>query len=188
MDNSSGWSIQSTKDMQYIRLWLDDPFNINEVASELKKSDFTFTDWRLREGDFFKAVSMEKLTMNIMLFLIVVVAAFNILSSLSMTVSSRLIDIAILKTLGLTNKDILKIFLINGFVIGIIGTALGTLLGMMMLPSIASDSMLGGMPYDFKVSNVIVIAIASLTMTLISTCYPAIKASKTDPVSNLNRG
>lgn len=176
------------KTPSHMRLWLDDPFNITEVAQELKSSGFSATDWRVREGEFFKAVSMEKLTMNIMLFLIVVVAAFNILSSLSMTVSSRLTDIAILKTLGLMNKDVLKIFIINGLIIGIIGTALGTLLGMLLLPHLATEAMLGDMPYDFKISNVVIIAIASLTMTLVSTCYPALKASTTDPVSNLNRG
>ena len=107
-----------------VRLWLVDPFEIDKVSKKLSQEGYEFTTWQHSLGEFFKAVAMEKLTMAIMIFLVIVVAAFNILSALSMMVSARLNEIAILKTLGLNNRKILTIFLNAGLFVGVIGTAL----------------------------------------------------------------
>ena len=130
--------------------------------------------------------------MGIMLFLVVVVAAFNILSALSMMVSARLSEIAILKTLGLNNIKILIIFLFAGLFVGFIGTLIGVAFGIPATKYVA-ELMSGGskfasIPIAIETSNILLIALCSMLMSLIFTIYPAIKASKSDPVNNLCRG
>ena len=110
------------------RLYLSDPFLINETVEKLPQN-LKYTTWQDSKGDFFKAVAMEKLTMSLMLFLVIIVAAFNILSALAMMVSSRLSEIAVLKTLGMKEKTILLIFIMTGSGCGIAGTLIGLLLG-----------------------------------------------------------
>jgi len=179
-------------DAKTYRLWLLEPFKIEEVRDYLTAHNFRFTDWTLVQGEFFKAVAMEKLTMSIMLCLVIIVAAFNILSALAMTVSARLTEIAVLKTLGLSNLRILKIFLIMGAFSGIIGTLGGIITGI-PLSYYLSDLMshtgsFGTLPADIEAATVVMIGAGSILMSLICTLYPAIKASAADPVSHLNRG
>lgn len=180
------------EDATSIRLWVNDPFLIDNVTAALDNKGYSYTTWKDTQGEFFKAVAMEKVTMGIMLFLVVVVAAFNILSALSMMVSARLSEIAILKTLGLTNIKILTIFLFAGLFVGFIGTLIGVAFGIPATKYVA-ELMSGGskfasIPIAIETSNILLIALCSMLMSLIFTIYPAIKASKSDPVNNLCRG
>ena len=174
------------------RLWLDDPFTIDKVSKQLQQKGYKFTDWRSEQGEFFKAVAMEKLTMSIMLCLVIIVASFNILSALTMMVSARLTEIAILKTLGLTNKKILSIFMMMGIFSGVIGTIVGLIIGIPLTYYISltmsNTGNFGQLPVSIETFNISIIALGSLLMSLICTLYPAIKASSTDPVTNLCRG
>lgn len=174
------------------RLWLDDPFAIDTVSKELQQKNYKFTDWTNEQGEFFKAVAMEKLTMSIMLCLVIIVASFNILSALTMMVSARLTEIAILKTLGLTNKKILLIFLMMGIFSGVLGTLVGLIIGIPLTYYISltmsNTGNFGQLPVSIEAFNISIIALGSLVMSLICTIYPAIKASSTDPVTNLCRG
>lgn len=176
----------------FTRMWLDDPFKIEDVRSDLNKLGVKYSDWTEVQGEFFKAVAMEKLTMSIMLCLIILVAAFNILSALTMMVSARLTEIAILKTLGLKRGQILTIFLMMGMFAGILGTLIGIALGIPLTHTISANmsntQTFGELPAAIELQNLLYIGLGSILMSLIFTIYPAYKAAKTDPVSNLARG
>lgn len=175
-----------------VRLWLKDPFQIESVSKKLDKLGYTYTDWTLVQGEFFKAVAMEKLSMSIMIFLVIVVAAFNILSALAMMVSARVSEIAILKTLGFTNGKILSVFVQMGMFSGLIGTAAGIIIGIpatYIIPDLLGlNGNMGSIPVELCFSNLLMIACGSVLMTLLFTIYPAFKASATDPAVNLSRG
>lgn len=176
---------------QYYRLYLSDPFLIEETLSTLDKK-FAYTDWRSRYGDFFKAVGLEKISMSLMLCLIVVVAAFNILSSLTMMVSSRVSEIAILKTIGMPSSSILAIFGLLGMSSGIIGSLVGVIAGIPLaynaqaiLSTIGISIVQGELPVVVNPMNIIVICVLSLGVSLLCTFYPSYVAAKADPASNL---
>ena len=174
-----------------LRLWLSDPFLVDETAKALYEQNFKYNDWRSSLGEFFKAVALEKLSMSIMLMLIVVVASFNILSALTMMVGSRLTDIAILKTLGLRSRQILKIFMYMGVSYGFIGSVLGTIIGIPAAFGVAKVMSLSQgslLPVSIDFLNIFLIFSGSLFMSIICTLYPAIRAAKTDPVTHLARG
>lgn len=179
------------KGEHYYRLYLSDPFLIEETLSTLDKK-FAYTDWRSRYGDFFKAVGLEKISMSLMLCLIVVVAAFNILSSLTMMVSSRVSEIAILKTIGMPSSSILAIFGLLGMSSGIIGSLIGVIAGIPLaynaqaiLSTIGISIVQGELPVVVNPMNIIVICVLSLGVSLLCTFYPSYVAAKADPASNL---
>lgn len=179
------------KGEHYYRLYLSDPFLIEETLSTLDKK-FAYTDWRSRYGDFFKAVGLEKISMSLMLCLIVVVAAFNILSSLTMMVSSRVSEIAILKTIGMPSSSILAIFGLLGMSSGIIGSLLGVIAGIPLaynaqaiLSTIGISIVQGELPVVVNPMNIVVICVLSLGVSLLCTFYPSYVAAKADPASNL---
>ncbi|WP_295365375.1 FtsX-like permease family protein [uncultured Succinivibrio sp.] len=174
------------------RIWLTDPFVIDKVTPKIKEMGLNYTDWTSVQGEFFKAVAMEKLTMTIMLCLVIIVASFNIISALAMVVSSRLTEIAIFKTMGLSNLRILNIFLLMGIFVGVIGTAVGIIIGI-PLTYYVSDFMsntgsFGKLPVSIELANILIIGIGSVLMSLLCTLYPAVRAAVTDPVTHLSRG
>lgn len=175
----------------YYRLFLSDPFDIEEVIPYLKDK-YEFYDWRERYGDFFKAVGLEKITMSIMLCLIVLVAAFNILSSLTMLVSSRVSEIAILKTIGMRNSSLLIVFLIVGMTASVVGSLIGLVIGIPLalnaqtiLSSLGISIVNGELPISIDSLNIGIIVLGSSLVSLLCTFYPAYFASKADPASNL---
>lgn len=175
----------------YYRLFLSDPFKIQEVAAYLD-GKYEYSDWRTRYGDFFKAVGLEKISMTIMLCLIVLVAAFNILSSLTMVVSSRASEIAILKTLGMNNVNLLTVFLLVGMSASLIGSLLGLIMGIPLalnaqsiLNALGISIMQGQLPVNIDIDNVLAIVIICLLVSLLCTLYPAYYASKSDPTKHL---
>lgn len=179
------------KGEHYYRLYLSDPFLIEETLSTLDKK-FAYTDWRSRYGDFFKAVGLEKISMSLMLCLIVVVAAFNILSSLTMMVSSRVSEIAILKTIGMPSSSILAIFGLLGMSSGILGSLVGVIAGIPLaynaqaiLSTIGISIVQGELPVVVNPMNIVVICVLSLGVSLLCTFYPSYVAAKADPASNL---
>lgn len=183
--------LRLSSDELYYRLYLTDPFVVEQVVSALS-GRFEYSDWRSRYGDFFKAVGLEKITMSLMLCLIVVVAAFNILSSLTMVVSSRVSEIAILKTLGLSNRGLLSVFLLVGMSSSIVGSLLGLALGIPfalnaqeILDFFGVSIVQGELPIELSISNILLIVALCQVVSLLCTFYPAYYASKADPVENL---
>lgn len=174
------------------RIWLTDPFVIDKVTPQIKKMGLKYSDWTSVQGEFFKAVAMEKLTMTIMLCLVVIVASFNIISALAMVVSSRLTEIAIFKTMGMSNLRILNIFLLMGIFVGAIGTVIGIFLGIPLTyyvsQMMSNTGSFGKLPVSIEFTNILIIGLGSICMSLLCTLYPAVRAAITDPVTHLNRG
>ena len=168
---------------------------------------FSSPDWRIRDWTraiptWFAAVQVEKRMMFIILTLIVAVAAFNLVSTLVMTVTDKQADIAILRTLGATPRSIMAVFMVQGSVIGVIGTVIGVSLGVLLalnvqtlVPLLEAATgrqflspdiyYISDLPSDLKLGDVIQISLLSLALGLVSTLYPAWRASRVQPADAL---
>ncbi len=190
-----------------VRLKLDDLFNAPAIATTIntqlnQNGSYYVTDWTQQHANFFRAVQMEKRVMFIILTLIVAVAAFNIVSTLVMAVTDKRADIAIMRTFGASPHSIMMIFIIQGALIGIIGTAVGAFFGILIALNIgtiipfieglfhvqflAKDVYyISDLPSDLIWSDVITIVIMSFILSLFATLYPSWKASKINPAEAL---
>jgi lipoprotein-releasing system permease protein len=188
-----------------VRLKLTDLFLAPQVSRELLRTleaDAMVMDWTRSHGNFFRAVQIEKRVMFIILTLIVAVAAFNLVSTLVMAVTEKQADIAILRTLGATPTSILKIFVVQGAIIGVFGTLCGVLLGVVtalnvetVVPFIerlfrvqflAKDVYyISDLPSDLHWNDVFVVGMVSLVLSLLATLYPSLRASRTNPAEAL---
>ena len=175
------------------------------VAAELQSrlpDELFANDWTHQNSNYFRAVQMEKKMMFIILSLIVAVAAFNIVSTLVMAVTDKQADIAILRTLGASPRSIMKIFIVQGVVIGVIGTLLGSVGGIalalnldVVVPFIeqlfrvqflAKDVYyISELPSDLRYPEVMLVAGMSFLICLLATLYPSYRASKTQPAEAL---
>ncbi|HMB61331.1 MAG TPA: lipoprotein-releasing ABC transporter permease subunit [Xanthomonadales bacterium] len=181
---------------------MDDSWRVARDISTSLSGQFIVRDWTQERGNLFQAVRTEKTVMWVILSLIIAVAAFNIISMLVMVVTDKQADIAILKTMGTQSGTIMRIFIIQGSLIGVIGTALGVIGGILLAMNISlvvpfleqffgfslfpSDIYyITELPSELRTSDVINFAIMSLVMSLISTLYPAWRASKTQPAEAL---
>ena len=188
---------------QGIRLKLDDIFRAPEVADDIVKdlpSNFYASNWTFTHGNLFSAIQMEKAMVSLLLFLIVLVAAFNIVSSLVMVVTDKKSDIAILRTLGASPSTITRIFMVQGTIIGVIGTVSGAILGIIFASSISGfigwlNSAFGlnlfdayfinYLPSYLRWQDVVIIVCLSLLLSFLATIYPAFRAAKTQPAEAL---
>ena len=188
-----------------VRLKLADLFAARAVGRELAGKlggDLYVSDWTHSHANFFRAVQIEKNVMFIILMLIVAVAAFNIVSTLVMLVTDKRPDIAILRTLGATPASIMKIFIIQGALIGVIGTLIGVVGGVLLalnidvvvpfLEHLFSVQFLSRevyyiteLPSDLRRGDVLMIAAVSLTLSLAATLYPSWRASRIQPAEAL---
>ncbi len=168
-----------------------------KITSKLKFPYWTM-DWMQMNRNLFKALKLERRVMFIILTLIILVAAFNIASSLIMMVMGKTRDIAILKAMGATERSIRKIFVFNGMVIGAFGTLLGLCLGLLiciLIKHIDIHELAGdiyyfttSLPVKLEFTNVIVIIAAALLICFLATLYPARQASKLNPVEAIRYG
>ncbi len=188
-----------------VRLKLDDlylaPQVSHELASQLPGS-YRVTDWTLQHRNFFRALSTEKRMMGLILFLIVAVAAFNIVSTLVMVVTDKQSDIAILRTLGASPKSIMVVFIVQGATIGFVGTILGIIGGILL--SLNLEVIVKGierffsvdfldpniyyisdLPSDMQLGDVTMVSLTAFMITLLATIYPAWKASRVQPAEAL---
>ena len=188
-----------------VRLKLDDLFAAPMVARELMATvpiDTEVRDWTLNHANFFRAVAIEKRVMFIILTLIVAVAAFNIVSAQVMVVTDKQADIAILRTLGASPRSILTIFIIQGALVGIVGTILGVAGGVALALNIgtvvpAIERTLGiqfldksiyyisELPSDLQRGDITLIALIALSLALLATLYPSWRAAKVNPAEAL---
>lgn len=188
-----------------VRLRLTDMFNAWEVARDLTdqmKGDFRVRDWSGDHANFFRALKMEKTMIFIVVSLVILVAAFTLVSSLVMVVQDKQSDIAILRTLGLSPASIMQVFMIQGMVIGLLGIGIGVLLGVLLslnlshivkfVESVTGSELMpsdvyyiSGVPTHVVASDIGLIAAVAFVMCLLATIYPAWSASRTDPASAL---
>ncbi|MEQ1534904.1 MAG: lipoprotein-releasing ABC transporter permease subunit [Burkholderiaceae bacterium] len=188
-----------------IRLKLKDLHQARDVAKQLSLSltgDLIVRDWTRQNKTWFAAVQVEKRMMFIILTLIVAVAAFNLVSTLVMTVTDKRADIAILRTLGASPKSIMGIFVVQGATVGVIGTLSGLLLGLgiafnidVIVPFIErlfnasflpkDIYLLNGMPSDPQMADIMPVAVISLILAFAATLYPSWRASRINPAEAL---
>lgn len=171
-----------------------DPWKADEVALAIQKRlSFAYwtNNWMELNASLFSALKLEKLAMAVILFLIVLVAAFNIISTLIMVVADKTREIGILKSMGLTSGSVLRIFILQGLSVGIIGTALGALGGLGLvelvdrykLISLPGDVyFIDTLPVALDPADFFLIVAASVIVAFTATIYPAWKASKLMPV------
>jgi len=189
-----------------MRLKLDDLDMAPQVRHDLKQSiglQYWVSDWTLRHSNYFRAVRTEKTVMFIILSLIVAVAAFNIVSTLVMVVTDKQADIAILRTLGMSPLSIMWVFMVQGTLIGLIGTLAGLASGVVVATHVdvivpALEQFfhtqflprgvypITDLPSEMKQSDVIKITLLSFGVSVIATLYPALRASKTRPAEALS--
>jgi lipoprotein-releasing system permease protein len=188
-----------------VRLRLVNLHEAPKVAQELASSmsgSLLLRDWSKHNPTWFAAVQSQKKMMFIILVLIIAVAAFNLVATLAMTVTDKQADIAILRTLGASPRSIMKIFMIQGALVGIIGTVAGVATGVLLALNIdviipAIERMLGmqfiskeiyfisALPSDLRWPDVIVIAAVSIGLAFIATIYPSFAASRVKPAEAL---
>lgn len=188
-----------------VRLKLHDMFAAPQVIRDLATTlppDLYFTDWTQQHANYFRAIQIEKRMLSLILALIIAVAAFNIVSTLVMAVTDKQADIAILRTLGASAGSIMKIFIIQGALIGILGTLLGLLGGMLLAYNVGdviafieqlfntqflSQEVyyISKIPSDPQLADIVTVAAVSLVLTLLATLYPSYRASKTNPAEAL---
>jgi lipoprotein-releasing system permease protein len=188
-----------------VRLKLKDLHQAREVAEELSHTmtgDLLLRDWTRQNRTWFAAVQVEKRMMFIILTLIVAVAAFNLVSTLVMTVTDKRADIAILRTLGASPRSIMGIFVVQGAMVGVIGTLAGLLLGLGVAFNIdvivpALEHALGAsflpkdiylisrMPSEPQQSDIVPVAVIALIMAFVATLYPSWRASQVNPAEAL---
>lgn len=188
-----------------VRLKLDDLFKAPAVSRELAESIpgmYLIRDWTKHHANFFRAIKTEKTVMFVILLLIVAVAAFNIVSTLVMVVTDKTTDIAILRTLGATPRSIMGIFMVQGTVIGLVGTAMGLVGGVALALNVetivpAIESLLGAkfmpadvyyisdLPSELHWDDVLKITAVSFGISILATLYPAWRASRMQPAESL---
>lgn len=177
-----------------IEVRVRDPWRASLVGDDLAGTlgyPYRTLDWQKLNAQLFSALQLEKLAMGLVLLLITIVAAFNIVSTLTMTVADKRREIGILKAMGLPMKSVRKIFLLQGAAIGVVGTALGTVLGLIVAwlldtkKLIALDPSLyfiDHLPVQVIISDVVLIALASMLVAVLATLYPARRAALLRPV------
>ena len=185
-----------------IRVKVDNLFEAQSIANDLsfqlssEKQYFVGSSWKRTHGTLFRAIQMEKLITSLLLFLIVIVASFIILSTVIMTVKSKEREVGILKTIGATNKQLIGIFIFQGALISSIGISLGVILGLIGTVNVANligfieyvlqrnlldQYFINYFPYRIDIPQIIWISIISFSLSIIATLVPALKVSKLDP-------
>ena len=188
-----------------VRLKLDDLFAARTVAYELLSKlppDVFASDWTRSHANFFRAVEIEKRMMFLILGLIVLVAAINIISTLVMAVTDKQADIAILRTLGAAPRSILQIFMVQGMVLGVVGTLAGVLVGVVtalnidvIVPAIERALsikflskevyLIPDLPSDLQMNDVVSIALMALALSFVATLYRSWRAGRVNPAEAL---
>jgi lipoprotein-releasing system permease protein len=192
-------------DVTAIEVYTDDPDRVDvyrKLVTEAAQRPIYTVDWRQRNATFFNALQVERNVMFLILTLIVLVAALNIVSGLIMLVKDKGADIAILRTMGATQGAIMRVFLITGASIGVVGTIVGFLLGVVVCLNIESIReflswltstelfspelyFLSKLPADMDPGETTAVVVMALALSLLATLYPSWRAARLDPVEAL---
>jgi len=195
---------EASDDDLFLEIYLKKPEHVNEAKKKIQNlfSDYFVYSWADLNKSFFGALKVERNVMFIILSLIIVVAAFNIISGLTILVKNKTKEIAILRTLGVSQKSIAKIFFLVGFSIGFFATLTGVLLGVLFsyniekIRSLLSDLFnislfpeeiyfLSKMPSEIDLNSILIITLCSLAITVLVSIFPSYSASKLDPIKAL---
>jgi lipoprotein-releasing system permease protein len=188
-----------------LRVRFDDVMTAPQRAAELREAagaGLEVRDWSQEHAAYFRAIRIEKTMMSLILMLVVGVAAFNIVAALVMVVNEKRSDIAILRTLGMTPHGVVGVFLTQGLLIGVIGTALGLVLGIVVAANVATivpalESVFGfhvmdptvyyitAIPSELRAGQIATIGLAAFALTVVATIYPAFRGAATEPAEAL---
>ena len=194
-----------TANIDGFRVQLDDLFQSRIAAHRILSQlpyGFSSIDWTQSHGNLYQAIQLSRNMVGLLVFMVVGVAAFNVISMLMMMVLKKRRDIAILQTMGVSKQQVLNIFLIQGLLIALAGISFGVLIGLAGCYWIADmvslvESVIGAqllntsiypidyVPVDLRLADIVFVAVSALTLTLLATLYPAIKASNTIPAEAL---
>jgi len=194
-----------SEDISGIRLSVTDIYRASQVVREVALDaggGVLVSDWTRRNVNFFRSIQITKSILFVILLMVVAVAAFNIVSTLVMVVKDKQSDIAILRTVGATPADILRIFVTQGSVIGVLGTLGGVILGVLLslnlenivgfmeatfgIKFLAADVyFISDLPADLRIADVVQISAIALVLALLSTLYPAWRGARTSPAEAL---
>lgn len=192
-------NMQTYNQINTIAINLYNPYDINKVGSFLDKilpSQYYFVTWAQMNKNFFTALKLEKIAMGIILLLIIIVAAFDIMNSLTMLVMEKVKDIAILVSLGATSKNIKNIFIKQGLILGLIGTIIGDFLGLSLGYILKHYNIVSlpkqvyymtKIPVDITLTYVVGISIVSVGLCVLASLYPASKASRMNIIEVLRQ-
>tara|TARA_B100001167_G_C16746699_1_gene293860 strand:+ start:76 stop:1221 length:1146 start_codon:yes stop_codon:yes gene_type:complete len=190
-----------------LRLRVSDIFNAELIAMDLFENagNLDIQSWNETQATLFNALNMEKLLTSFMLLMIVVIGAVNIISTLVMVVSDKTSDVAILRTMGASRSIIMKIFVVQGLIVGIVGTTIGALLGLLLANNITKLSLwleqlinlvfadaniylISHLQTRVNASEVMLVCLIALLICFLATLYPAFRASKIQPAEALRSG
>ena len=194
----------ASKDDVFLEIFLKKPDEVIMAKETIQNifSDYYVYSWADLNKSFFGALKVERNVMFIILTLIIIVAAFNIVSGLTILVKNKTKEIAILRTLGISKKSIVKVFFLTGFTIGFLATITGITIGVLfsvyieeiriLITSIFNVSLfpeeiyfLSKMPSEINLKSIIIISLFSLLITMLATIFPSLSAAKLDPVKAL---
>lgn len=188
-----------------LRVKVDQPEDIARISQQIFKEtqgNIWINNWSSNNRVYFQAVALEKKIMFILMVLISMVACFNLISSLVMTVNNKKSAIAILRTLGMPPANIMKIFILQGTLIGLVATILGLVLGITLTLNLTNlvswyehwskttlispqVYFLSKIPTDIQATDLLIITLISLSLSFLATLYPSYRAAKTNPVEAL---
>jgi lipoprotein-releasing system permease protein len=188
-----------------VRLRLDDLFLARTVARDLQAQlppEVSVSDWSRFNATYFRAVELEKRMMSLLLFFIIAIAAFNMVSSLFMVVKEKQADIAILRTMGASPGDVMRIFMVQGTLIGAIGVVCGIVFGIIGALNVASIVafiegvfhikfmpqdvyQIADLPSQLQAGDVVLTAVVAFTLSILATIYPSWRAAKVNPAEAL---
>jgi lipoprotein-releasing system permease protein len=188
-----------------LRLHVDDLFAVDNYLPEILKNfpaGSTSSSWSHTQGSLFKAVAMEKTMVALLLMIIVVIAAFNIVSIVTMMVADKRADIAVLRTMGASPQAILQVFMIQGVAVGLVGVIIGVAIGIPIAVNIGAivngvESLFGAqvfnpdvyfisrIPSELEYADLLWITISGLILSVLATIYPSIRASRVQPAEAL---
>jgi len=186
--------------LKLVDLW--DAWPVARDLAERLQGYYRVRDWTRDHANFFRALKMEKTVMFILLSLVIAIAAFNLVSSLVMLVQDKQSDIAILRTLGMSPGAVMRVFIVQGLVIGVVGIAVGVSGGVLLASNLSHvvrfvEGLVGaelmpsdvyyisGVPTAVHASDVAMVAGVAFVLCLLATLYPAWRASRTDPATAL---
>ncbi len=191
--------------VQGLRLKVSDIYSAQNVTAELQQqlgSNYQLKDWSETQGSLFQAIKMEKRMVTLLLLIIIAVAALNIVTGLVLMVADKRGDIAVLRTLGMTTRQIMQIFIVQGSTVGIVGIITGAILGCLLANSISDviawfENALGiyifdpnvyfisQIPSDLRMEDVVLICGVGIFLSILATLYPAYRASQVEPAEVL---
>tara|TARA_B100001142_G_scaffold25621_1_gene23283 strand:- start:104 stop:763 length:660 start_codon:yes stop_codon:yes gene_type:complete len=199
---------KSGDSVNVLEITVDEPEKVASIRSKLDQvlgKSLRAVDWKQKNSSFFKALNVERNVMFLILTLIIVVAAFNIISSMIMLVNDKRASIAILRTMGATPGAVMRVFFLSGASVGVAGTVLGSVLGLIFCWNIESIRQLlqyftgtelfsaeiyflSKLPAEVDSIEVLIVMSMSLFLSLVASLYPSWRAARTDPIEALRNG